>query len=66
MPSVVHVTEQYANHRAEVSHQPTRERERQMRRFKSAAHAQRFLSVHGFALNLSSPVAQNALVPHLG
>ncbi len=32
MPSVVHVTDQYANNRAEVSHQPTRQRERQMRR----------------------------------
>ena len=42
MPSVVHCTDQYANNRAEVSHQPTRQRERQMRRFKSAAHAQRF------------------------
>ena len=47
MPSVVHCTDRYANNRAEVSHQPTRERERQMRRFKSAAHAQRFLAVHG-------------------
>ena len=52
MPSVVHVTDQYANNRAEVSHQPTRQRERQMRRFTSAAHAQRFLSVHGVVLNL--------------
>ena len=42
MPSVVHVTDQYANNRAEVSHQPTRQRERQMRRFKSAAQLQRF------------------------
>ena len=52
MPSVVHCTDQYANNRAEVSHQPTRQRERQMRRFKSAAHAQRFLSVHGPVQNL--------------
>ena len=52
MPSVVHRTDRYANNRAEVSHQPTRERERQMRRFKSAAHAQRFLSVQGLVLNL--------------
>ncbi len=52
MPSVVHSTRQYENNRAEVSHQPTRQRERQMRRFKSAAHAQRFLSVHGLVLNL--------------
>ena len=42
MPSVVHVTDQYANNRAEVSHQPTRQRERQMRRFTSAAQLQRF------------------------
>jgi putative transposase len=47
MPSVIHSTRQYENNRAEVSHQSTRQRERQMRRFKSAAHAQRFLSVHG-------------------
>jgi putative transposase len=52
MPSVVHSTQQYENNRAEVSHQPTRQRERQMRRFKSAAHAQRFLSVHGVVQNL--------------
>ena len=52
MPSVVHCTDRYANNRAEVSHQPTRERERQMRRFKSAAHAQRFLSVHDPIQNL--------------
>jgi putative transposase len=52
MPSVVHCTNQYANNRAEVSHQSTRLREQQMRRFKSAAHAQRFLAVHGPVQNL--------------
>ena len=52
MPTVVHSTRQYANNRAEVSHQPTRQRERQMRRFKSAAHLQRFASVHGIVQNL--------------
>ena len=52
MPSVVHSTRQYENNRAEVSHQPTRQRERHLRRFTSAAHAQRFLSVHGVVLNL--------------
>jgi putative transposase len=52
MPSVVHCTDQYANNRAEVSHQPTRQRERQMRQCKSAAHTQRFLSVHGPIQNL--------------
>jgi putative transposase len=52
MPSVLHDTSRYANNRAEVSHQPTRQRERQMRRFKSAGQAQRFLSVHGVIQNL--------------
>ena len=54
MPSVEHVTARYANNRAEVSHQPTRQRERQMRRFKSAGQAQRFLSVQGVVRNLFS------------
>ena len=49
---VAHSTERYANNRAEVSHQPTRQRERQMRRFKSAGQAQRFLSLHGVVQNL--------------
>ena len=46
MPSVVHCTEKYANNRAEVSHEHTREQEGQMRGFRSDGHAQRFLSVH--------------------
>ncbi len=52
MRSVDHNTERYANNLAEVSHQPTRQRERQMRRFKSVGQAQRFLSVHGVVQNL--------------
>ena len=52
MPDVTHSTARYENNRAEVSHQPTRQRERQMRRFKSPAQAQRFLSVHGIVGNL--------------
>jgi putative transposase len=52
MLSIPHNTEQYANNRAELSHQPTRLRERQMRRFKSAGQAQRFLAVHGTIGNL--------------
>ncbi len=52
MPSVVHDTSRYANNRAEVSHQPTRQRERRMRRFKSPEQAQRFLSVQGIIQNL--------------
>jgi len=47
-----HRTERWQNNRAEVSHQPTRQRERQMRRFKSMEQAQRFLSVHGSINNL--------------
>ncbi|HUV14095.1 MAG TPA: DDE-type integrase/transposase/recombinase, partial [Acidobacteriota bacterium] len=46
-PSVEHRTQRYENNRAEVSHQRTREQERQMRRFKSGPQAQRFLTVHG-------------------
>ena len=46
MPSVVHDTE-YANNRAEVSHETIRQRERQMRGLKSVAQAQRFWSVQG-------------------
>jgi hypothetical protein len=34
------------NNRAENSHQPTRRRERIMKRFKSARHLQRFVSIH--------------------
>src|SRR5712691_10366803 len=50
--NVAHNTERYANNHAEASHQPTRQRERQMRRFKSAGQAQRFLSLHGVVQNL--------------
>ena len=40
------------NNRAENSHQPTRRRERQMKRYRSARHVQRFLSVHDQVNNL--------------
>jgi putative transposase len=52
MPSVIHITRQYENNRAEVSHEPTRQRERQMRGFKSVGHLQRFAAVHGVVQNL--------------
>ena len=55
LSEVSHSTERYANNRAEVSHQSTRQRERQMRRFKSAGQAQRFLSLHGVIQNLFRP-----------
>jgi putative transposase len=47
LSGVEHVQRKYQNNRAENSHQPTRLRERVMRRFKSAGHAQRFLSAFG-------------------
>ena len=47
MPGVEHRQHKGLNNRAENSHQPTRVRERVMRRFKSAGHAQRFLSAFG-------------------
>ncbi len=52
MPSVGHRKHKRLNNRAENSHQPTRRRERQMKRFKSAGQAQRFLSAHDGINNL--------------
>ena len=52
MPDVMHSTEQYANNRAEQSHESTRVRERGMRRFKSTKQAQRFLNAHAAVYNL--------------
>ncbi len=52
MPSVEHRKHKGLNNRAENSHQPTRRRERQMKRFKSARQAQRFLSAHDGISNL--------------
>src|SRR3954470_3655293 len=46
MPSVEHRRHKGLNNRVENSHQPTRRRERQMKRFKSPGQAQRFLSAH--------------------
>jgi putative transposase len=51
LPGVEHRQHRYLNNRAENSHQPTRQRERRMQRFKSPGHAQRFLSAYG-------PIAQ--------
>jgi putative transposase len=47
LPGVEHRQHRYLNNRAENSHQPTRQRERRLQRFKSPGHAQRFLSAHG-------------------
>jgi putative transposase len=51
LPSVEHRQHRYLNNRAENSHQPTRQRERRLQGFKSAGHAQWFLSAYG-------PIAQ--------
>jgi putative transposase len=55
MPTVEHRQEKSLNNRAENSHQPTRERERGMRGFKSPGHAQRFLSVFGVIASFFRP-----------
>src|SRR3954451_21094289 len=47
LPSVEHRRHKGLNNRAENSHQPTRERERRMRRCKDPGHAQRFLAAYG-------------------
>ncbi len=52
IPEAIHDNSQYANNRAELSHQPTRVRERGMRKFKSLKHGQRFLNVHAAVYNL--------------
>jgi putative transposase len=52
IPEAIHVTDQYANNRAEQSHEATRVRERGMRRFKSIKQAQRFLGTHAAVSNL--------------
>ena len=52
VPGVEHRQHKGLNNRAENSHQPTRRRERQMKRFKSPGQAQRFLSAHDQLSNL--------------
>jgi putative transposase len=47
LPGVEHRQSRYLNNRCENSHRSTRQRERRMQGFKSAGHAQRFLSAFG-------------------
>lgn len=49
---IKHNTKQYANNIAEISHQKTRQQQRQMRNFKSIKHTQNFLANHGVINNL--------------
>ena len=55
LPTVEHRRGRWQNNRAENSHEPTRERERRMRGFKSPGHAQRFLSVFGVIASFFRP-----------
>ena len=52
IPDVDHNSKQYVNNKAELSHQPTRVRERGMRKVKSVEQANRFLSAHKEVYNL--------------
>ena len=52
IPDAIHDTSQYANNRAQLSHHPTRVRERGMRRSKSIQQAQRILNVPAAVYNL--------------
>jgi putative transposase len=54
IPDVIHDNAWYANNWAELSHQPTRIREREMRSFKSPKQAQQSLSIHAAVYNLFS------------
>jgi putative transposase len=55
LKNVEHRQHKGLNNRAENSHQPTRVRERRMRRFKSPGQAQRFLSAFGPIRDLFHP-----------
>nr|WP_268810820.1 DDE-type integrase/transposase/recombinase [Caballeronia sordidicola] len=57
---VEHRQHKELNNRAQNSHQPTRVREKVMRRFKSARHLQRFTSVHDQVANLIMHCRYNA------
>jgi len=64
MPSIEHRQHKGLNNHAENSHQPTRRRERIMKRFKSAGQAQRFLSVHDQVANLFRRSSNNNAADH--
>jgi putative transposase len=52
IPDVEHSSQQYENSRCELSPQPSRQQERQMRKFKLQGQVERFLSCHGVVNNL--------------
>ncbi len=51
LPNTEHRSHKRLNNKIEVSHEPTRVREKVMRKFKSATQAQRFLSTFGVLRN---------------
>jgi putative transposase len=64
LPSVTHRRSKYLNNRAENSHQPTRIRERAMKRLASPGQAQRFLfCVQPHPTALSSPSSSDQRTP---
>jgi putative transposase len=64
IPGVEHRRHKGLNNRAENSHQPTRRRERIMKRFKSAGQAQRFLAAHDQIANLFRRPANTNAADH--
>ena len=60
-PGLGHRSHKGLNNRADVSHKPTRRRERVMGRFKSPRHAQKFLSAHDQS-NFFSDLAATAFL----
>jgi putative transposase len=62
--NVEHRQHKGLNNRAENSHQPTRVREKVIRRFKSARQLQRFTSVHGQISNLFMACRYNRNARH--
>jgi putative transposase len=54
MPGVEHRQHKGVNNRAKNSHQPTRRRERIMKRFKSPRQVQGFLVIHDQTANVST------------
>jgi putative transposase len=66
LPGVEHRQHKGLNNRAENSHQPTRLREKNMRRFKSARPAQRFLSAdraHRWAFSTATTSSECRAIP---
>lgn len=61
LPTAMHLSDKAMNNRAENSHQPTRQRERRMRGFKSFKQAQRFLSIFSQFCNIFQPLGMHCL-----